>query len=219
MTIPKLTPTADDTAVFGKLTNEQLAKAFVDYTQKALTWIDYWPKAKMPDASFAKEAAALLERGKTFMPTAQAIVEGVKKALGISGVGFLPAVATVVTWVTAALASVTLANTLRVTLIAACGYLYRWLTENSTLEAKRKEALARIEAQKEAVIAAARAKTEVQAALKAEGFTDAEVARMMQQYEREAAPKAGALESIESIVKWAAIGGAVYYGAKAAKVI
>lgn len=197
----ELKPTASQMAQFGNLSTDQLVNTFIDLANKAYTWMVYLPKATaaMPATSVAKKAAAsLVSEGKAFQSTINAIIDQARKLSGggLSGIddpniieidrrdglGFLPAIAAVGTYVVGAVAAST---AFRYTLVAACGYLYAWIQRSMSAEKSIQAEKAKIADAATLAVETQKAKSAAAIELKQAGLSDKEIASVLGEATRE----------------------------------
>lgn len=226
-TIPALKPTADDLAKYGNLTNSQLATLFVELVEKANTWLAYWPKVNtsVTEVGLTPQVNAVLKQVNFWGAAVGDVMAAVKEHLGIksttTGVGMLPLVGAAGAWIVSALAAATIGAALRYAIIALIGTLTAWITGNMALEALRKKKLADLQAKKNEMIAQAKAKQEIVAALSEDGYSPAEIAQIVGQYDADVKDNndGGMFSDIAATVKWLVVGGIVYKGAEKMGVI
>lgn len=226
-TIPALKPTADDLAKYGNLTNSQLATLFVELVEKANTWLAYWPKVNtsVTEVGLTPQVNAVIKQVNFWGAAVGDVMAAVKEHLGIksttTGVGFLALVAPAAAWIVAALGAATIGAALRYAIIALIGTLTAWITGNMALEALRKKKLADLQAKKNETIAQAKAKQEIVAALSEDGYSPAEIAQIVGQYDADVKDDndGGMFSDLATTVKWLVVGSIVYKGAEKMGVI
>lgn len=224
-TLPKLTPTPNDLALYGNMSDAELARKFVDLVEKAQTWLAYWPKmqSNVVATGISSQVNTLLKQANTWGVAVGDVMTAVKESMGIKSsttMGFIPLIpvaATAFTWITGALATLAIASALRYALIALIGTLTAWIASNMALEALRQKKLNDLSAKAKETIAIAAAQKDIAASLAAEGYTPEEISRITGQYGADAVAKGkegNIFSDMGNLVKWVVVGGIVYKGAE-----